>query len=101
MFARMCAEKKEQMNAAFSAGAWSEYTDYVHALKSSSLSIGGERLSQAAKESEAMGLRFLSEDASAEEKETSLAKLQGAHESLMALYDEFAETARALSEEGL
>ena len=99
MFVQLHPKKKAQIEAYFAAEDWKSYADDVHALKSSSLSIGGCRLSAAAKESEAAGRQYLSDTATAEEKEAALAKLRDSHEKLMALYDEFAEEARKLAED--
>ena len=67
---------------------------HTHALKSSSLSLGGKRLSEAAKESEALGKLLLADDTEEAEEEKSLAGIRESHEKLLALYDELPERLR-------
>ena len=98
-FANIHPEKREQLAAAFASESWGDYTDCVHALKSTSLAIGGCRLSAAARDIEMTARVLLSKEATDEEKAQSLAKIRGFHESLLALYDELADDARALAEE--
>ena len=98
-FAKIHPEKREQLAAAFASESWGDYTDCVHALKSTSLAIGGCRLSAAARDIEMTARVLLSKEATDEEKAQSLAKIRGFHESLLALYDELADAARALAEE--
>ena len=98
-FANIHPEKREQLAAAFASESWGDYTDCVHALKSTSLAIGGCRLSSAARDIEMTARVLLSKEATDEEKAQSLAKIRGFHESLLALYDELADAARALAEE--
>ena len=98
-FANIHPEKREQLAAAFASESWGDYTDCVHALKSTSLAIGGCRLSAAARDIEMTARVLLSKEATDEEKAQSLANIRGFHESLLALYDELADAARALAEE--
>ena len=98
-FAKIHPEKREQLAAAFASESWVDYTDCVHALKSTSLAIGGCRLSAAARDIEMTARVLLSKEATDEEKAQSLAKIRGFHESLLALYDELADAARTLAEE--
>lgn len=55
MFVDTWQEKKSQIEEAYQAGDWKNYTIYVHALKSSSLSMGAEKLSDLAKQHEMAG----------------------------------------------
>ena len=98
-FAKIHPEKREQLAAAFASESWGDYTDCVHALKSTSLAIGGCRLSAAARDIEMTARVLLSKEATDEEKAQSLAKIRGFHESLLALYDELADAARTLAAE--
>ena len=98
-FAKIHPEKREQLAAAFASESWVDYTDCVHALKSTSLAIGGCRLSAAARDIEMTARVLLSKEATDDEKAQSLAKIRGFHESLLALYDELANDARTLAEE--
>ena len=95
MFADTYPKKRQQIEKTFSDGNWNDYTTYVHALKSSSLSLGGKRLSETARKLEAQGKRIAQGDAEAE----ALDYIRAHHEELLSLYEEFVEKARALSEE--
>ena len=94
-FLELLPEKKAHIEDAYRTENWKDYVAYVHALKSSSLSIGGKRLSEAAKKSEAAGKILL---ADAAEKEKSLAEIRETHEALLALYDELGERLREETE---
>ena len=73
---------------------WKTYTVYVHALKSSSLNIGGEQLSSAAKELEFAGKKILESDNGDEGKEYIINN----NEKVMKLYnDTILEAGKILS----
>jgi CheY-like chemotaxis protein len=74
MFCDLSQEKMQAIQDAFDTQNWKDYTIFVHALKSTSLSIGGDILSERAKELEFAG--------KANEIDTILAK----HDKLMDLY---------------
>ncbi|MBR1885218.1 MAG: response regulator [Schwartzia sp.] len=99
LFCKLHPRKKAQIEAAFLEEHWSDYVTCTHALKSTALSIGGQRLSEAAKTAENLGKRFLSGDTDAAEKEKILAEIRNLQGKLLALYDEFAATVRACIEE--
>ena len=88
VFTGLHEKKSAQMRELLAAENWDAYTDAVHSLKSTSLSVGGLRLSAAAKASEMAGKRFLESDAP-EEKEKALAEIRGNHENVLRLYGEF------------
>ena len=94
MFADLYPKKRQQIEEAFSGGDWKNYTTYVHALKSSALSIGGKRLSEAARLLEEQGKRAIEGNAETE----ALDYIRAHHEEFLALYEEFANEARALGE---
>ncbi len=93
-FLDLLPKKKAQIENAYRTENWNDYVAYVHALKSSSLSLGGRRLSEAAKKSEASGKILLADGADAAEKEQALAEIRESHETLLALYDEFGDSLR-------
>ena len=93
-FLELMPRKEAQIENAYQTENWNDYVAYVHALKSSSLSLGGKRLSEAAKRSEAFGKILLADNADAAEKEKSLAEIRETHEALLALYDELGERLR-------
>ncbi len=55
MFCSMRDERIEKLTESFQAEDWKNYTVYVHAMKSTSLSIGGKELSQLAAKLEQAG----------------------------------------------
>ena len=97
MFCKLYPQKKAQLAFAFQAGQWEDYATHVHGLKSSSLSIGGKKLSHAAKKIEATGRLFLSDDTPAEEKEQLLSEIRNSYPKLLALYDELIERLQELT----
>ena len=80
---------KEKIVVAFADEKWDEYTILVHGLKSSSLSVGGKKISAAAKELEQAGKDFAAAD-SEEAKATAVEFIKKHNDGLFALYDEFA-----------
>ena len=57
MFSAQSGEKREELAALFESGVWADYAVKVHALKSTSMTIGAEALSAQAKELEMAGKR--------------------------------------------
>ena len=94
MFADVYPKKRQQIETAFREENWNDYVTYTHALKSSALSIGGRRLSEAAKKAEALGQCVLADSADASEKAETLALIRKNQEKLMDLYDGLAERIR-------
>ncbi|MBO6178403.1 MAG: response regulator [Selenomonadaceae bacterium] len=89
LFCKLHNEKKEKMEAALSAENWKEYAILLHALKSTSLSIGGSKLSDMAKAQELAGKCIVSPESTEEEKTVALSELKERHGKTMKLYDEF------------
>ena len=94
VFLGLYEKKSAQMRELYEAENWDAYTDAVHSLKSTSLSVGGLRLSAAAKTSEMAGKRYF-ESETPEEKEKALADVRGNHENVLRLYGEFVDALRA------
>ncbi|MBR5908812.1 MAG: response regulator [Schwartzia sp.] len=94
-FVKMFCERKEETFGkicdAYDAGKWEDYTTHVHALKSTALSVGGQKLSEAAKALEMAGHAYL--DGPEAEKEKQLAYIREHHEPTLALYDAYCEEA--------
>ncbi len=90
-FLDLFPRKKADLENTYETGNWKDYVTYAHALKSSSLAIGGRRISEAAKEIEAYGKRYLADDADAAEKEESLAAIREKHGRMLELYEELTE----------
>ena len=97
-FSNLKADKLQKLQETFEAGDWKNYTVYVHSLKSTALSIGGEKTSAAAKELEMAG-KILTVATSTElEKHESLEYIKQNHAAAMKLYESLAEEAKTLSD---
>ena len=92
-FRRLKEEKKNALQTAFESEDWKNYTIFVHALKSTSLQIGGEKLSAAAKELEMSGKVITSEITSETEKQEAKEYIKNRHAEVMQMYDEVADDA--------
>ena len=55
MFCGQYAEKRDELKELYQSANWKDYSIKVHALKSTSLTIGAEELSDCAKKLEAAG----------------------------------------------
>ena len=97
IFASSGAEKTEKMQKAFSQGDWKNYTIFVHALKSTSLTIGCQKLSDKAKALEMAGKKFQSAESTQDDKEDSLAYIREHHEEVMALYKKVTDEAELIA----
>jgi len=97
-FVSLKAEKQQKLQATFEAGDWKNYTICVHALKSTSLSIGGEKTSEAAKELEKAGKILMAATSSELEKQESAEFINKNHAATMKLYDALAAEAKKLAE---
>lgn len=84
MFCSQAKEKKTEIISLYDAANWADYTVKVHALKSTSLTIGAERLADQAK---------LLEDAG---KKRNLEYIRHGHSALLHLYDEICDTLAGL-----
>ena len=94
-FVKMFCERKEEtfgkIRGAYETDNWEDYTTHVHALKSTALSVGGQKLSEAAKALEMAGHAYL--EGSENEKEKQLAFIREHHEPTLALYDAYCDEA--------
>ena len=90
MFCESVNEKKSKIQAAFDSSDWKNYTIYVHALKSNSLSIGGEKCSEAAKQLEHAGKLITSKTDIQQGEEY----IKAHHAEAMELYDKLVEEGR-------
>lgn len=88
-------ENRGKLSQAFLTSDWNQYTILVHSLKSTSLNIGGKKLSQAAKELERAGKAIRS----GENVEESVQLIQEHHDSVMDLYEETVGEAKRILEE--
>ena len=75
MFCDMSKDKQKKMQECYAQESWGDYTVLVHALKSTSLSIGAKKLSEMALISEKAG------------KENQISLIRENHEALCKLYE--------------
>lgn len=73
-------DKLDKLTNTFGCKQWQEYVTYVHSVKSTSLNIGGEKLSKLASDIEEQGLKYLDGD------QTKLEYLINSHTKLIELY---------------
>ena len=93
MFIKLRPDKQKQMKEHLDAENWQNYATMLHALKSTAMTIGGQKLSDAAKELELAGKRCFSEETSDEEKQEAAWYIRSNHERTMALYEKLANDA--------
>ncbi len=84
MFCSQAPEKKAEIITLYETENWSDYTVKVHALKSTSLTIGAERLAEQAKMLEQAG------------KKGNIEYIRHSHPTLLCLYDQICETIAGL-----
>ena len=89
MFCDRKGEVEEKLNTALKNENWKDYTTFIHALKSSSLSVGGKILSDHAKSLEMAGHAYLNDN-----DETQLNYIRENHEKAIKLYDDFVAEAK-------
>ena len=94
MFCHLKEEKKAKLEEAFANEDWQNYTTFVHALKSTSLSIGGEKTSEEAKALEMAGKMCISDVTSELEKQQGIEYIKENHAKVMILYDNLVEEGR-------
>lgn len=85
-------DKIEKLTNTFECKQWQDYVTYVHSVKSTSLNIGGEKLSKLAADIEEQGMKYLDGD------EAKLEYLMSSHEELMKLYKATYDEALELTE---
>ena len=94
MFCNLKDEKQKKLQAAFEAGDWKNYTVFVHGLKSTALSIGGEPVGNVAKELEKAGNILKNVNSSESDKHKAEDYIKAHHAEAMNLYDKLVEEAR-------
>ena len=91
IFCGLKDDKKGKIQKAFESGNWKDYTIFVHALKSTALSIGGEQTAKIAKELEMAGNVLRDVNASESDKRDAETFIKAHHAEAMELYDKLAE----------
>ncbi|HCB92453.1 MAG TPA: phosphohydrolase [Selenomonas sp.] len=100
VFCKMKADKWPAMRKAYANGDWDSYETFANTMKSTSLTVGGRRLSEAAKKMESACKAYIAPAFGEGNKADSLKYIQDNHESLMKLCDDFiAEAEEWLNEE--
>ena len=94
MFCNLKDEKQKKLQAAFEAGDWKNYTVFVHGLKSTALSIGGEPVGNVAKELEKAGNILKNVNSSESDKHKAEDYIKAHHAEAMNLYDKLVEEAK-------
>ena len=97
-FCQLKDDKQVKMQEAFEREDWENYTILVHALKSTSLTVGGEELSKAAKDLEMAGKMITSKITTELEKHQGIEHIKEHHANVMHLYDEMVEEGQRLIE---
>ncbi len=83
-------DKIEKLTNTYECKQWQDYVTYVHSVKSTSLNIGGEKLSKLAADIEEQGVKYL------DGEESRLEYLISSHKGLMELYQATYEEAMEL-----
>ena len=91
LFCSLKDENQGKIQQAFERGDWKNYTIFVHALKSTSLSIGGEKCSALARELEMAGKTLQNDSSSESDKHAAEKYIKSHHAEVMKLYDELVE----------
>ena len=94
MFCDMKKEKQSKINEAFESGNWNNYTTFVHALKSTALSVGGEECSEASKKLEMSGKILISSSSSELDKHEAEEYIKTHTAEAMELYDKLVDEGR-------
>lgn len=94
VFCAMKDDKWPAMRKAYANGDWDDYETLAHTMKSTSLTVGGRRLSEVAKKMELACKSYLDPASSERNKAESLKYMQDNHEALMTLCDEFIDEAK-------
>lgn len=89
VFCNMKNDKWPEMEQAFADGKWEDYVTLAHTMKSTSLTVGGKHLSEAAKALELAGKAYLAPDSSEGTRQEKMKFIQDHHASTMRLCDEF------------
>jgi HPt (histidine-containing phosphotransfer) domain-containing protein len=91
IFCDMKDENKEKIQKAFEAEDWKNYTVFVHALKSTALSVGGEQLGELAKNLEMSGKVITDVNSSESDKKTAEEYIKAHHYDAMEIYEKLTE----------
>ena len=91
IFCSLKEENKEKIQNAFDTKNWKNYTVFVHALKSTAFSVGGEQVGEIAKNLEMSGNVITNTNSSEIEKQKAEEYINSHHAEVMELYDKLVE----------
>ena len=91
MFCNLKADKQAALQKSFDKEDWKKYSIQIHALKSTSLSIGGEKISELAKQLEHAGKTITANDTDELDKSQYVEFIKANHSKAMTLYDKLEE----------
>ena len=91
MFCNLKTDKQVALQKSFEKEDWKKYTIQIHALKSTSLSIGGEKLSALAKQLELAGKTITADNTDEIDKSQHVEFIKANHSKAMTLYDKLEE----------
>lgn len=94
MFCNLKDEKKIKIQEAFDKEDWNNYTTFVHALKSTAKTVGGEQTSEIAKKHEMAGKILIAATSSELDKHEAEEYIRSHNGELMELYDKLVEEGR-------
>ena len=93
MYAEISTQKMEEIKAAYDTENWTDYTTYIHALKSSSKNIGALSVYDLARRVEAAGHQMDNE----KNRDYGLEFIHKNHDELMHLYEETVKVAQEMT----
>lgn len=91
LFCSLKDANKQKIQRAFAGGDWKNYTVFVHALKSTALSVGGEKCSALARELEQAGKVLKDDNSSEADKRAAEEFIKAHHAEAMTLYDKLVD----------
>ncbi|MBR4903042.1 MAG: response regulator [Selenomonadaceae bacterium] len=94
LFCNLKDEKQAALQKSFDSEDWKKYTIQIHALKSTSLNVGGEKTSELAKQLELAGKLITAATSTELEKLQSIEFIKANHAQAMLLYDKLTEDGR-------
>jgi CheY-like chemotaxis protein len=93
LYADISSQKMDEIKSAYATKNWTDYTTYIHALKSSSKNIGALSVYDLARRVEAAGHQVENE----KNRDYSLEFIQKNHDELMHLYEETVKVAKEMT----
>lgn len=99
LFCNLKEEKQAALQKSFDTENWKNYTIQIHALKSTSLNIGGEKTSALAKQLELAGKLITAATSTELEKLQNIEFIKANHATVMTLYDKLVDDCKKYLQE--